>query len=430
MRSTLTRAAGYAAVSLIALSAAVVEGAALVGFALVAILAAVATDGTLFRLFADRAELRSGRLLGLTEFSGAAAVLAAAAVLEVYPVELFVGTVLLVGIGYLGAEIARLARSDRLTETTGFITMGVVAYALGHAAGTAFTDVELAALGTLGMAGALAGALMRSAFWTRHDGVLMVLLAGFLGVLHLLPLPTGETVAVALAASIVLAYLAMLVGVASIAGMATGVLMVFLTIVYGGIVWVSMLVAFFGIGGLATKYRYLDKRARGVAEANRGARGTGNVLGNTLVAAVSVLAYAAVTDDQTLQLVFAFAFAGAIATALSDTLSSEIGSLYDDPWLITSMDRVAPGTDGAVTVEGTTAGAVGAGIIAVLFVGLGPADPLGGVVVVIAGTIGMLTDSLLGAVVEDRYIGNHGVNAMATFAGALLAGGFAAAGVV
>lgn len=406
------------------------EGAPLVSFAIVAILGAVATEGRLFRLFADRAERRSGRLIGLTEFAAVASVLAALMVLDLLPVELFAGTVLLVGFGYFGAETARLARSDRLTETTGFITTGAVAYAVGHLAGSGITGADPAAVGTLAMAGALTGALLRAAIWVRHDGLLMLVMAGVLGGLYMLPFPSTQTVAIAIAASIVLAYLAMLIGVASVTGMAAGVLMVFLTIVFGGLAWVTMLIAFFGIGGLATKYRYLDKRARGVAEANRGARGTGNVLGNTLVALVAVLGYAAVATDPTHQLVFAFAFAGAIATALSDTLSSEIGSLYDDPILITSFDRVAPGTDGAVTVQGTAAGAVGAGIVAGLFVGLGPAGVVGGIVVLVAGTVGMLTDSLLGAVIEGAVIGNHGVNAAATFAGGVLAAVPVLAGVV
>lgn len=430
MRPSIARAIGYAAVSLLALTAAVFEGLALVTFALVAILAAVAGDGMVFRLFADRAERQTGRLLGLIEFGASVSVLAAVALLDVIPRALFVGVVLLVGFGYLGAEVARLARSDRLSETTGFITVGFVAYVVGHVAGEATLSVETATIGTLAMAGALAGALLRSAAWTRHDGLLVIALGGFLWVLYLLPTPTTETVAIAIATAIVLAYLALVIGVASVTGMAAGVLMVLLTIVFGGLVWVSMLVAFFGIGGLATKFRYSEKHLRGVAEANRGVRGTGNVLGNTIVALVAVLGYAAVTGDPTLELFFAFAFAGSIATALSDTLSSEIGGLYDEPVMITTFDRVAPGTDGAVSLVGTVAGIVGAGIVAGVFVVLGPVAVVGGVVVTVAGTLGMLVDSVLGASLEGRLMGNHGVNASATFAGAVIAGATVLVGIV
>lgn len=418
VRSNIARASGYATVSLLALTAVIFDGIALVSFALVAIIASVLGDGRVFRLFADRAEFRSGRLVGLVEYAAIATVLAAAVFLEWFPRPLFTGVVLLVGIGYFGAELARLARSDRLTETTGFITVGFVAYTGGHIIGAGLSISDLATIGLLAMAGALVGAMFRAAWWARHDGIIMFVLAVILFGLFSLEAPTTETVVIAIVTSIALAYLALLIRAASITGMVTGVLMVFLTIVYGGLSWVLMLVAFFGIGGLATKYKYADKRTRGVAEANRGARGSGNVLGNTIVALVALLGFAATSGD--LGLVFAFAFAGAIATALSDTLSSEIGGLYDDPMMITSFERVAPGTDGAVSVPGTGAGIVGAGVVAAIFVATGPAGILGGVVVTVAGTLGMLTDSLLGAVLENRLVGNHSVNTAATFTGATL----------
>ncbi len=421
MRSNIARASGFAAVSFLALTAVVFDGIALVSFALVAIFGTLVGSGTIFQLFADRAEYHSGRLIGLIEFSASASLLAAAVVLELLPKEIFVGIVPLVGFGYFGAELARLVRSDRLTETTGFITIGFLAYAGGHTLGVGFDAMDPATIGMLAMTGALVGAILRAASWSRHDGFVMLALALFLIGIHALQAPSTETVGIAIGTSIALAYVALLIGAASVTGMVTGVFMVFMTIILGGVVWVLMLVAFFGLGGLATKFRYADKRTRGVAEANRGARGTGNVLGNTLVALVALLGYAALAGDQSGELVFAFAFAGSIATALSDTLSSEIGGLYDNPMLITSFDRVAPGTDGAVTVPGTLAGIVGAGIVAAIFVALGPAGLIGGLVVVAAGTLGMLTDSLLGALLEGRIIGNHGVNTAATLTGAIIA---------
>ena len=48
---------------------------------------------------------------------------------------------------------------------------------------------------------------------------------------------------------------------------------------------------------------------------------------------------------------------------MSDTLSSEIGGLFDRPRLITSFEPVDPGTDGAVSWQGELAGVVGAGRI-------------------------------------------------------------------
>lgn len=423
MRASLTRAGGYAGVSLLAITATVFDGFALAGFALVAIISSVIDRGRVFDLFADPAERRVGRLVGLTEFAAVAAVIAAGTVLNVVSERLFVGVVMLAGGGYLGAELAKRIRSDRLTETIGFVGGGFVGFCVGYWIASTAPSIALGEATFFGFAGALTAALIRAATWSRHDGLIMLVVLGLVSLVSTSPIPSLEVVAIALLTSVVLGYLALLIDAASVPGAVTGVLTVHLTIVLGGIVWVVSLVAFFVIGGLATKYRYDEKRRRGVAERNRGARGTGNVLGNTAVALVAVLAFANASSEGIWASVYLFAFAGSMATALSDTLSSEIGGLYDDPWLITSLNRVSPGTDGAVTVQGTVAGVAGASIIATIVVGLsGQIGLFGGGAIVVAGVVGMFADSVLGAVLEGRIVGNHGVNALATLTGAVIAG--------
>jgi uncharacterized protein (TIGR00297 family) len=185
--------------------------------------------------------------------------------------------------------------------------------------------------------------------------------------------------------------------------------------------------SFFAIGALSTKFRYDEKLARGVAEENEGARGTSNVFGNAAVALVSVVGFAAsahVALDGTL---FQFAFAGSMAAALSDTLSSEVGGLYDNPRLITTFERVEPGTDGGVTWQGELAGLVGAGVIAAVATVLmtDVTGLLGGVVVLLGGLAGMTVDSLLGATVEGSRVGNEAVNFAATLVGAVVSTGVA-----
>jgi uncharacterized protein (TIGR00297 family) len=111
-----------------------------------------------------------------------------------------------------------------------------------------------------------------------------------------------------------------------------------------------------------------------------------------------------------------------MAAAMSDTLSSEVGGLFDAPRLITSLERVEPGTDGGVTWQGEVAGVVGAGLVAgiafVLFEQVGAA---GAGVVLVGGIVGMTVDSLLGATLEGDRIGNATVNFLATLAGAVAA---------
>jgi uncharacterized protein (TIGR00297 family) len=223
--------------------------------------------------------------------------------------------------------------------------------------------------------------------------------------------------------------------------MLAGVSMGIVTIVLGDIAWFAVLIAFFVVGGLSTKFRYEQKLDRGVAEQNDGARGAANVLANGTVPLVSVLAYAAVETVAVggtplverlpvAREVFLFVFVGGVATAMSDTLSSEIGGVFDGVRLITTLEPVEAGTDGGVSLPGIAAGVVGAGLVGGVCLALfrGGTDtaivvsPVGAGVVLVGGVVGMLVDSLLGATVEGRLLGNGGVNFLATLAGGLLTG--------
>jgi uncharacterized protein (TIGR00297 family) len=54
-------------------------------------------------------------------------------------------------------------------------------------------------------------------------------------------------------------------------------------------------------------------------------------------------------------------FAASFASKLADTTSSEIGKAYGrTTYLITTLQRVPRGTEGAVSLEGTAAGAAAA----------------------------------------------------------------------
>ena len=96
-------------------------------------------------------------------------------------------------------------------------------------------------------------------------------------------------------------------------------------------------------------------------------------------------------------------FIGAVATATADTLASEIGVLQE-PRLITNFKKVPAGTDGAISILGTSAAIVGAGII-------GFASFL----------LGVIPDPLIAAILERRhYINNEHVNLLATICGAII----------
>lgn len=125
-------------------------------------------------------------------------------------------------------------------------------------------------------------------------------------------------------------------------------------------------------------------------------------------------------------------FAGALAAATADTWATEIGShSRTPPRLITNRRPVPAGTDGGMTLLGTAGGIAGAafvgGLGALLARGVAPGHWHPGwftTVVALAGIVGMLVDSLLGATVQGRvrWMDNDAVNLAATLTGAVCAG--------
>jgi uncharacterized protein (TIGR00297 family) len=106
----------------------------------------------------------------------------------------------------------------------------------------------------------------------------------------------------------------------------------------------------------------------------------------------------------------------AMAEAAADTVSSEIGQLFGRrPRMITTFRAAEPGTDGAVSLPGTLAGALAAGIVA----GAGT-WALGGnrnfFAVSCAGAVfGLFFDSVLGATLERwGWLNNDAVNFLST----------------
>jgi Predicted membrane protein len=425
----LRRAGGFAIVSTLALAAPALGRAAAVPFAAVAAAAVFGIrEGQLFELFARPGDHEEGQLGGLAGFALAAAGLALFATLPSVPMppEVFAAAVLVVAFGNLGQQFVRESTSDEILRVAGFLGAGFLAATAAQVAVTvqAGQPVDLPLAAFLAAVAALIAGLLRSVLYERDDP-LVILSVGF--VLWLFAsLATdiaAPTMAFALGVTAGLGYISYALETASVPGMLTGVLLGLLTVVLGGFGWFAALIAFFSIGGLASKYRYEEKAARGVAQEDGGARGTGNVLANSAVALVAVVGAAAVEQLPVSTEIFALVFAGAVATAMSDTLSSEVGGLFDSPRLVTTLRPVAPGTDGAVSPQGTLAGTAGALLVAgIAAVGMPLGDPtVGGLAVAAGGILGTVVDSLLGATVEGGRVGNQTVNLLATLSGALVA---------
>lgn len=190
------------------------------------------------------------------------------------------------------------------------------------------------------------------------------------------------------------------------------ILMGIVIIFSAGVNWLFLLVIFLILSLFATRYAKPYKKSLGEFEGQRTAK---NVISNGIVAFM-MAAFGGY------YLPFVGGFIGAISTATADTLASEIG-VTQTPRLITSFKKVAPGTDGAVSVLGTASGIVGAGIIGVAAYLLGVvANPLSAIMVsIVSGTVGCFMDSFLGAIFERRDIlSNEHVNLLATITGAII----------
>jgi uncharacterized protein (TIGR00297 family) len=200
-------------------------------------------------------------------------------------------------------------------------------------------------------------------------------------------------------------------------GAVAGAAVCFALIVGAGWAGFAALGAVFLLTWAATRIGSTRKRNLGTAEARNG-RNALQVLANIGVASVCALLYARLGDKR-----FLICAGAAMAEAAADTVSSEIGQAIGGvPRLLTSWKVVAAGTDGAVTLIGTLAGAAAAVVVAATSV-------LGGMfgwrkflVCIAAGMIGTFVDSLLGATIERRgWLGNNAVNFLSTLAAAATA---------
>jgi uncharacterized protein (TIGR00297 family) len=116
----------------------------------------------------------------------------------------------------------------------------------------------------------------------------------------------------------------------------------------------------------------------------------------------------------------------ALAEAAADTGSSEIGMAFPGRTvLITSGKPVSAGVDGGVSRMGTASAVGAAVVIGVAGFVSGLVTPRQALVVALAGTVGMLVDSVLGAVLERRrLLTNDLVNLLSTGAAVGVAWGW------
>ena len=134
----------------------------------------------------------------------------------------------------------------------------------------------------------------------------------------------------------------------------------------------AALLAFFVIGTATTKLGYQRKARKGLAQEGGGRRGFSHAFSNVGVAAICAIAVSRAARNPELgamemQLLPLFMGIASLATAAADTTASEIGQLVGRrAFLPMTLRRVPVGTEGAISVEGTIAGAIGGFLVALV----------------------------------------------------------------
>ncbi len=185
--------------------------------------------------------------------------------------------------------------------------------------------------------------------------------------------------------------------------------------------WLSVVI-YLLLGSLVTRLGFARKQASGLAEARDGCRGPENLWGSAATGAFLAILIGLKLGPEKLLLV---GFAASFAAKLADTFGSEIGKRWGGRTvLITSFRSVPPGTDGAISVEGTLASALGSllmtsVIVSFFYESIGPFA----FIIFIAGFFATLFESFVGAVLQHRltFFTNEIVNACQTTFAALIA---------
>ena len=194
-------------------------------------------------------------------------------------------------------------------------------------------------------------------------------------------------------------------------------------LIWGSLGWqgYTVVMFYFLVGSSVTRIGLAEKEAQGIAEKRSGMRGPENVWGSALVGAVCAIA--SLFAPSLWQGLLILAYVASFSTKLSDTTASEVGKAYGKrTFLITTLQPVARGTEGAVSLEGTIAGILASVVIASVGWVIGLITPLGLVLCTVAAFVATNLESLIGATLQEKFtwLTNEVVNIINTFIGAVV----------
>jgi uncharacterized protein (TIGR00297 family) len=187
-----------------------------------------------------------------------------------------------------------------------------------------------------------------------------------------------------------------------------------------GFTGLCLLVAFFITGTIATKWKAAEKINFKDTLDRKEQRNAGQVFANAGISALLALLIYFFPQSAAL---FKLMLAASFSAAMADTLSSELGMVYGKRFYhILSFKKDMKGKNGVISIEGILAGISGSVLIAWLYILQEGWNP-GFWIIIIAGTVGNLTDSLLGATFERHgKLSNNQVNFLNASTGAVSAG--------
>ena len=173
----------------------------------------------------------------------------------------------------------------------------------------------------------------------------------------------------------------------------------------GGWIWSVPILTFFIFSSLLSKIGKTHKAQFGLLFEKSSRRDIGQVLANGFFAGVIMLLYNYYPHE-----IWYVIYLGALAAVTADTWATEIGVFSNaSPRLIIGFKSVSPGTSGGITILGTIASVTGAVIIAISGWIIAPRTFNLSIgmpsfwIIVGAGTLASLVDSILGATVQAQY---------------------------
>ncbi|PSN17068.1 TIGR00297 family protein [filamentous cyanobacterium CCP5] len=199
-------------------------------------------------------------------------------------------------------------------------------------------------------------------------------------------------------------------------------------VVWGCLGWpgYAVVMFYFLVGSAVTRIGMARKEAAGIAEKRSGARGPENVWGSAFVATLCALGIWLVQLGGTSPWaeILMLGYVASFSTKLSDTAASEVGKAYGKrTFLITNLKPVPPGTEGAVSLEGTLAGIVASAAIALVGWTVGLISPVGIAICLVSAFLATNLESVIGATLQTRWswFTNELVNVVNTLIGAIAA---------